>query len=113
MASEVVRLFNRTRGSDGHPTAGTTALHVPGQVDRALPPPAGDQGVERVDVDGDERTSRTAGLEREQPPDAGADGSRQRQQQYRVERPRPELVTGSRGEIIERIGVLTEKIGRP
>jgi hypothetical protein len=109
-ARRVFRLFNRTSGRDEHPTAASAALNMTRQIDRPLPPPAGDQGVERLDVDREQCTWRTPRLEREKSPDTGANGPRQCQERRRLDGTLLHLVSGLGCEIVERIGVLTQQI---
>src|ERR1035437_5780140 len=82
------------------------------QIDRALPAPARDEGVERVDVAGNQPARRTPSLQCKETPDAGADGLRQPQQRRPLNPPRTELAPGLGYQVVERIGVLTEQIGR-
>jgi hypothetical protein len=65
VANDFSRLFNPMCRRDEHSTTTPAALHATGQIDRALPPPTGDEGVEGVNVTGDQRARRTAGLDRE------------------------------------------------
>jgi hypothetical protein len=106
------RTFNRTGGCDQHATTDATALDMARKINRALPPPARDQGVQRIDVSGDQRAGGTACLEREQAPDTGADGPRQSQEHRRLDRPGADLATGLRCEIVKGVGVLAQQIGR-
>ena len=117
MASESVpapvqRLFNRTRRRDKHPTTAAVALNVTRQVDRALPPPAGDQSVERLEMARDQGTWGTSGLERKQTPDPGPDCPWQRQQPRHLDLTGPDLGAGRSCELVEGIGVLTQQISR-
>src|SRR5450631_1741244 len=115
-------LFNLTGSCDHYSPVGAAALQMARQIDRALPPPAGDKGVERVDLAGDQGAGRTPGLDGKQAPDPGPDGFRQPRQRGRLD-PSPgvpgpvhlsagELNTCRAGQIVERIGVLTQEVGR-